>query len=82
MSAVTISSKFRVVIPRAVRESLGLAAGQKVEVIALDGRIELIPVRPARKLRGILRGIDATVEREPDRHCDWPPRAVFLKPAR
>ena len=81
MSAVTISSKFQVVIPRAVRESLGLAAGQKVEVIALDGRIELILVRPARKLRGVLRGIDATVEREPDSHCDLPPRAV-LKPAR
>jgi len=67
MSAVTISPKFQVVIPRAVRESLGLAAGQKVQMIVLDGRIELIPIRPAKKLRGLLRGIDPTVEREPDR---------------
>ncbi len=67
MDAVTISPKFQVVIPRAVRESLGLAAGQKVQVIALDGRIQLIPVRPARKLRGLLRGIDTAVPRDPDR---------------
>ena len=67
MEAVTISPKFQVVIPRAVRESLGLAAGQKVQVIAIDGRIELIPVRPARKLRGLLRGIDPSVDRDRDR---------------
>jgi AbrB family looped-hinge helix DNA binding protein len=67
MNAVTISPKFQVVIPRAVRESLGLAAGQKVQMIVLDGRIELIPIRPAKRLRGFLRGIDPTVEREPDR---------------
>ncbi len=67
MNAVTISPKFQVVIPRAVREKLGLSAGQKVQMIVLDGRIELIPIRPARKLRGLLRGIDATVQRDPDR---------------
>ena len=67
MEAVTISPKFQVVIPRAVRESLGLVAGQKVQVIAIDGRIELIPVRPARKLRGLLRGIDPSVDRDRDR---------------
>lgn len=67
MNAVTISPKFQVVIPRAVREKLGLSAGQKVQMIVLDGRIEVIPIRPARKLRGLLRGIDATVQRDPDR---------------
>jgi len=67
VNAVTISPKFQVVIPRAVREKLGLSAGQKVQMIVLDGRIELIPIRPARKLRGLLRGIDATVQRDPDR---------------
>jgi len=67
MDAVIISPKFQVVIPRAVRESLGLSAGQKVQMIVVDGRIELIPVRPAKKLRGLLRGIDPTIERDPDR---------------
>lgn len=67
MSAVTISPKFQVVIPRDVREQLHLRPGQKVEAIAYDGRVELLPVRPMREMRGFLRGIDTTVEREDDR---------------
>lgn len=67
MEAVTVSPKYQVVIPRAVRESLGLRPGQVVQVILYDNRIELVPVRPIRQLRGFLRGIDTTVEREPDR---------------
>jgi AbrB family looped-hinge helix DNA binding protein len=67
VNAVTISPKFQVVIPREVRKLLGLTAGQKVQVIALDGRIELIPIVPAKRLRGYLRGIDTRVERDDDR---------------
>jgi AbrB family looped-hinge helix DNA binding protein len=64
---VTISPKFQVVIPKAIRERLGLAPGQKVQAIAYEDRIELIPVQPARRLRGFLKGIDTTVPRDPDR---------------
>lgn len=64
---VTVSPKFQVVIPRAVRRSLGLKVGQKIQVIVYDQRIELIPVVPARKARGFLKGIDTTIEREADR---------------
>ena len=67
MSAVTISPKFQVVIPKDVRQQLRLRPGQKVEAIAYDGRIELIPVRPMREMRGFVRGIDTTIEREDDR---------------
>jgi AbrB family looped-hinge helix DNA binding protein len=67
MEVVTISPKFQVVIPREVRRSLGLKAGQKIQVILYDNRIELIPVVPARKARGFLKGIDTTIEREADR---------------
>ncbi|MEE8523649.1 MAG: AbrB/MazE/SpoVT family DNA-binding domain-containing protein [Thermoanaerobaculia bacterium] len=67
MSAVTISPKFQVVIPKDVREQLRLRPGQKVEAIAYDGRIELIPIRPVREMRGFVRGIDTTIEREDDR---------------
>ncbi len=67
METVTISPKFQVVIPKAIRESLGLAPGQKVHAIAYGDRIELIPVQPAKRLRGFLKGIDTTVPREPDR---------------
>jgi AbrB family looped-hinge helix DNA binding protein len=67
MEVVTLSPKFQVVIPREVRRSLGLKAGQKIQVILYDNRIELIPVVPARKARGFLKGIDTTIEREADR---------------
>ena len=67
MSIVTISSDYQVVIPEVIREELHLQPGQKVEAIGYDGRIELIPVRPIREMRGFLRGIDTTVEREGDR---------------
>lgn len=67
MQTVTISPKYQVVIPRAVRESLGLRSGEKAHVIAFRNRIEIIPLRDIRKLRGYLRGIDTTVEREADR---------------
>lgn len=67
MTAVTISPKFQVVIPKAIRESLRLVPGQKVQAIEYENRIELIPVRPMAEMRGFLRGIDTTVERDEDR---------------
>jgi AbrB family looped-hinge helix DNA binding protein len=67
MALVTISPKYQVVIPKEIREKLGLSAGQKVEAIVYEGRIELIPVRPIEKMRGFLRGIDTRIEREGDR---------------
>lgn len=67
METVTISPKYQVVIPRKVREQMGLRPGQVVQVIVYENRIELVPVRPIQDLRGFLRGIDTSVEREPDR---------------
>jgi AbrB family looped-hinge helix DNA binding protein len=67
MSSVKVSPKFQVVIPREVREPLGLYPGQEVDVVLHDGRITLIPVRPMGEMRGFLRGMDTEVEREPDR---------------
>lgn len=67
MSTVTISPKFQIVIPKEIRERLKLRSGQKVHAIAYDDRIELVPVRPARALRGFLKGIDTIVPRDEDR---------------
>ena len=67
MNTVTVSPKYQVVIPRQVRESLQIKPGQKVRVIMYENRIELIPVRPIQQMRGFLKGIDTTIEREPDR---------------
>jgi AbrB family looped-hinge helix DNA binding protein len=67
MNTVTISPKFQVVIPKQIRESLKLEPGQKVQAVEYEHRIELVPVRAAAEMRGFLRGIETTVEREDDR---------------
>jgi len=64
---VTVSPKFQIVIPQEVREALSIQPGEKLEVFQHDNRIELIPVRPIHEMRGFLRGMDTTIEREPDR---------------
>jgi AbrB family looped-hinge helix DNA binding protein len=67
MNIVKISPKFQVVIPREIREVLQLSPGQRVQVIAYGGRIELIPVRKIADMRGFLKGIGTHFERERDR---------------
>ena len=67
MQTVRVSPKFQVVIPLAVREAMGLKAGQRLQIVRYQGRIELIPLSPIKKLRGFLKGIDTRVTREKDR---------------
>ena len=67
MSTVIVSPKFQVVIPKAIRESLGITAGMRLRAIEYGGRIELVPIMSSREARGFLKGIDTSVPREPDR---------------
>ena len=67
METVTVSPEFQIVIPRSIREFLGLEPGQELQAIKYENRIELIPLKPIREMRGFLKGIDTTIEREPDR---------------
>ena len=67
MTVVTVSSKYQVVIPKDVRERLGLAPGQKVQALAVGGRIELVPVEPIERLRGFLKGMSSELESDDDR---------------
>jgi AbrB family looped-hinge helix DNA binding protein len=67
MTTITISPKYQIVIPKVIRDLLGLKPGQKVQAIAYEDRIELVPVRRLKEMRGFLRGLDTSVEREPDR---------------
>jgi AbrB family looped-hinge helix DNA binding protein len=67
MKPVTVSSKFQVVIPREVREAMALQPGTRVQVLQYENRIELIPLREPKALRGFLKGIDTEVPREEDR---------------
>ncbi len=67
MKAVTVSSKFQVVIPREVRESMDIQPGTRVQVLLYENRIELIPLKQPKLLRGFIRGIDTAVGRDEDR---------------
>ena len=64
---VTVSPKYQVVIPLEVREALKILPGMKVQVFAFEDRIELVPERSMQEMRGFLRGVDTSVEREEDR---------------
>jgi AbrB family looped-hinge helix DNA binding protein len=67
MPTVKVSSKYQVVIPRDVRKITEIKPGTMVDVQVRDGEIVLVPVRPMKEMRGFLRGIDTTIDREPDR---------------
>jgi AbrB family looped-hinge helix DNA binding protein len=67
MEKATVSTKFQVVIPKKVRDELGIEPGQKVQVIPYMGRIELIPVQDIKEGRGFIKGIDTKIDRESDR---------------
>ncbi len=67
MTVVTVSSKYQVVIPKEIRESMGIEPGQKVRVFRYGDRVEVIPERPIREARGMFPGIDTDVPRDPDR---------------
>ena len=67
MTTVKVSPKFQVVIPLEVRESMGIAPGEKVQVFQYENRIEFIPVKELKKMRGFLKGINTSVFRDEDR---------------
>ena len=66
MKAVTVSPKFQIVIPQAVREQLNVRPGQKMQVIVYNNRVVLIPVKPIAEARGSLKGISTEVPRDED----------------
>jgi AbrB family looped-hinge helix DNA binding protein len=64
MDTVTISSKYQIVIPRAIREKWNVKPGQKVRLIVFGNRLEVVPVRDIREARGFLKGMNSDINRE------------------
>ncbi|MEO0137716.1 MAG: AbrB/MazE/SpoVT family DNA-binding domain-containing protein [candidate division WOR-3 bacterium] len=56
MEAV-LSPKYQILIPKKLREPLGLKKGQKLQIITKDGLIILIPEINIREMRGFLKGV-------------------------
>ena len=67
MKTVKVSQKYHLVIPRSIRESLNISPGEKVHVLQYENRIEYIPEKKMKLMRGFLKGIDTTVKRDKDR---------------
>ena len=67
MQTIKVSPKFQVVIPLKVRKAMDLKPGTRLQVVQFEDRIELIPLRSARSLRGSLPGLDTQIPRDPDR---------------
>ncbi|MCI5130377.1 MAG: AbrB/MazE/SpoVT family DNA-binding domain-containing protein [Candidatus Electrothrix sp. EH2] len=67
MDTVTISPKYQVVIPQRIRKAMQLVPGQKVQVVPYGNRIELVPEKNIKEMRGFLKGINTEFQREGDR---------------
>ncbi|MCA9408187.1 MAG: AbrB/MazE/SpoVT family DNA-binding domain-containing protein [Candidatus Omnitrophica bacterium] len=64
MNTVTVSPKFQVVIPLSIRKSAGIQAGEKMQVLCFDDRIELIPIKSIKSMRGFIKGKKNVFQRE------------------
>jgi len=54
MQESTVTVKGQTTLPRDVRRALGLASGDKVRYVILDGEVRLLKSRPVNELAGIL----------------------------
>jgi AbrB family looped-hinge helix DNA binding protein len=64
MNTVTISSKYQVVIPRAIREQFNLKPGQKLMFVPYNDTLRVVIVPPIEEAEGIFAGIDTDPQRE------------------
>ena len=64
MDSVKVSTKYQVVIPKSIRQSLKIQPGQKMQVIAYGNNIVMIPIRSINEARGSFPGIDTDPQRE------------------
>jgi|YNPMSStandDraft_1061717.scaffolds.fasta_scaffold179428_2 AbrB family looped-hinge helix DNA binding protein len=64
MEAVTISSKYQIVIPVRIREKYGVKPGYKAVFIPFENALHLIFVPPLEQARGLFPGLDTEVQRE------------------
>lgn len=54
-------------IPREIREATGLKVGEILHVNQYGGRIELIPVKTLKSIKGLLKGMETSFKRDEDR---------------
>ena len=57
MARTRVSPKYQVVIPKEIRQEIGLRPGQELQVVTKGGTITLIPDRSISSMRGFVRGM-------------------------
>ncbi|HEX5339051.1 MAG TPA: AbrB/MazE/SpoVT family DNA-binding domain-containing protein [Gallionella sp.] len=64
MSTATVSSKFQLSLPKALREAMQIQPGQQFELIPMGSIIQLVPKTSIKQLRGVARGANAREYRD------------------
>lgn len=54
MQESTVTVKGQTTLPKDVRAALGLASGDRVRYVILDGEVRILKARSVRELRGLL----------------------------
>jgi len=67
MNVVKVSPKYQIVIPEEVRKNLNIKAGERIQVLQFENRIELVLIKSIKEMRGFIKGIDTKIDRENDR---------------
>ncbi|MHB0926158.1 MAG: AbrB/MazE/SpoVT family DNA-binding domain-containing protein [Gallionellaceae bacterium] len=64
MSTATLSSKYQLSLPKALREAMHLQPGQQFELIPTGSVIQLVPKTSIKELRGIACGANPSHYRD------------------
>ena len=70
MTAVTVSSKYQIVIPREARRRLGIPSGTRLQAIEEPTGLRLVKEPTLEEIPGLLKGLsvqDDAIRREKDR---------------
>jgi AbrB family looped-hinge helix DNA binding protein len=70
MTAVTVSSKYQIVIPREARRKLGITSGTRLHAIPEKTGLRLVKEPSINELRGLLKGMpveDSEIRSKQDR---------------
>jgi AbrB family looped-hinge helix DNA binding protein len=70
MTAVTVSSKYQIVIPREARRRLGITSGTRLQVIEEPTGLRLVKELTLEEIPGLLKGLaiqDDAIRGEQDR---------------
>jgi AbrB family looped-hinge helix DNA binding protein len=70
MTAVTVSSKYQIVIPKEARQKLGIFSGTRLQAIPEESGLRLVKEPSIDEICGLLRGMkvqDSDIRNEEDR---------------